>query len=105
MMNSLNWPNIMRVGVISNTMNAETQVRRLEIFANILHTLSLHFFGNFNLQIDKFMYAGQNLGQVKNSAKYQTVEAVISAVIQGWFDENKYADMNYMGKYQNHKSG
>lgn len=56
-------------------------------------------------QIAVFSYAGQNLGQIKNTSKYPKAEYVIETVIKGWFEEHKDADMSYIEKFQQSKSG
>lgn len=63
-----------------------------------LHQILISVIRNNLLGIYK--YAGQNLGQMKSSARYPTPENAIKTVIKGWFEEHNDANMTFIEKYR-----
>lgn len=70
-----------------------------QIFISVIRNNLISFL-LFSLSLGIYKYAGQNLGQMKNSAKYSTPENAITTVIKGWFEEHNDADMSFIEKYR-----
>lgn len=69
---------------------------------NLHETIKFSFplFEIISLSLGIYKYAGQNLGQMKSSAKYSTPENAIKTVIKGWFDEHNDANMTFIEKFR-----
>lgn len=60
---------------------------------------------NLYFNLDKFLYAGQNLGQMRKSSKYPEAKELIKTIIYGWYEEHKDADMTYIDEFRHPDSG
>lgn len=93
-----NWPNslsTMYAHAFLDMINAEIPVNSLNIF-NFYQQMII-FQHKF---LVRFKYAGQNLGQMKNSKKFPKPEVAIKTITKGWFSENINGNMNVIDSFQ-----
>lgn len=53
----------------------------------------------------KFLYAGQNIGQISSKLKHLDPKLAIEKIIEGWFNEHNDADMSYCEHFRHHPDG
>lgn len=92
-----------------NTGKTNRNISNMEfLFSNEKNLIFFFFFKLCQIickLLEKYKYAGQNLGQMKSTKKFASAEDAIKTVTDGWVGEQNDADMSYIEKYRHHDSG
>lgn len=84
--NTGNWIHTIR-------LKSHTETNALWIDFSILFPFEIICLG-------RFLYAGQNIGQIVAKTKHIDTELVIEKVIEGWYNEYKDANMSYIESFR-----